>query len=117
MILWLLHGIFWASTVVSIRSLNSLLEIMVVYGPADHAMSYAFLDELSIKIESCQLPLLIGATLICFVSLLRRARRTSLGLWLMLSMTLSVLMPSASFLGLEPASLGLITRLTRSDRF
>ena len=54
------HGIFWASTVVSIRSLNSLVEILVVYGPADHAMSYAFLDELSIKIESCQLPLLIG---------------------------------------------------------
>lgn len=54
------HGIFWASTVVSIRSLNSLVEILVVYGPADHAMSYAFLDELSIKIESRQLPLLIG---------------------------------------------------------
>ena len=54
------HGIFWASMVVSLRSLNSLLEIMVVYGPANHAMSYAFLDELSIKIESCQLPLLIG---------------------------------------------------------
>ena len=54
------HGIFWASMVVSLRSLNSLLEIMVVYGPADHAMSYAFLDEISIKIESCQLSLLIG---------------------------------------------------------
>ena len=61
------HGIFWASTVVSIRSLNSLVEILVVYGPADHAMSYAFLDELSIKIESCQLPLLIG----CDFNLLR----------------------------------------------
>ena len=45
------HGIFWASTVVSIRSLNSLVEILVVYGPADHAMSYAFLDELSIKLN------------------------------------------------------------------
>ena len=54
------HGIFWASTMVSHRSLNSLLEIMVVYGPADHSMSYIFLDELSNKIDSCQLPLLIG---------------------------------------------------------
>ena len=46
--------------VVSHRTLKSLLEIMVVYGPADHSMSYIFLDELSNKIESSQLPLLIG---------------------------------------------------------
>ena len=54
------HGIFWASTVVSHHTLNSLLEIMVVYGPADHSMSYIFLDGLRNKIESCELPLLIG---------------------------------------------------------
>ena len=33
---------------------------MVVYGPADHSMSYIFLDELRNKIESCESPLLIG---------------------------------------------------------
>ena len=47
------HGIFWASTVVSHQSLNSLVEIMVVYGPADHSMSYNFLDELHNKIDTC----------------------------------------------------------------
>ena len=45
---------------VSHRSLNSLLEIMAVYGPADHSLSYIFLDELRNKIESCDLPVLIG---------------------------------------------------------
>ena len=54
------HGIFWASTVVSHRSLNSLLEIMVVYGPTDHVFSHIFLDEQRNKIESSDLPLLIG---------------------------------------------------------
>ena len=33
---------------------------MVVYGPADHSLSYIFLDEIYNKIDSCQLPLLIG---------------------------------------------------------
>ena len=54
------HGIFWASTIMSHRTLNSLLEIIVVYGPADHSLSYIFLDELRNKIDVCQLPLLIG---------------------------------------------------------
>lgn len=54
------HGIFWASMVVLHKSLNVLWEIMVVYGPADHSLSAMFLDELSSKIDSCNLPLLIG---------------------------------------------------------
>ena len=33
---------------------------MVVYGPADHSLSPFFLDEISNKVESYTLPLLIG---------------------------------------------------------
>lgn len=54
------HGIFWASMVVFHKSRNILWEIMVVYGPADHSLSPLFLDELTAKIDSCNLPLLIG---------------------------------------------------------
>ena len=54
------HGIYWASMVVSLRSNNTLLELMVVYGPADHSLSQIFLDEIFTKIDACQLPLLIG---------------------------------------------------------
>ena len=53
-------GIFWASTVVSHHSLNLLLEVMVVYGSADHSLSHLFLDKILNKIESCDLPMLIG---------------------------------------------------------
>ena len=105
------HGIFWASTVVSHRTLNSLLKIMVVYGPADHAMSFAFLDEISIKIESCQLPLLIGGDLTCSVFVLTRARPTSLGPWLMLLMLSLGTQLFVRFLGLEPVSLGLTIKI------
>ena len=43
------HGIYWASVVVSLRSNNSLLEFMVVYGPADHSLSYIFWTRFIIK--------------------------------------------------------------------
>ena len=54
------HGVFWASTVVFHRLLNVLLEVMVVYGPVDHSLSPLFLDEITTKIESCNIPLLVG---------------------------------------------------------
>ena len=53
------HGIFWASSVLFHRQLNSLWEFMVVYGPADHSLSPIFLDEISNKVEACTLPLVI----------------------------------------------------------
>ena len=46
------HGIFWESIVVYHKSLNTLWEFMVVYGPADHSLTSLFLDELSAKIEA-----------------------------------------------------------------
>ena len=54
------HGFYWASVVLSHRSMNALCEFIVVYGPADHSFSHLFLDELSIKLESCSLPTVIG---------------------------------------------------------
>ena len=54
------HGIFWASSVLFHRQLNSLWEFMVVYGPVDHSLSPIFLDEISNKVEACTLPLVIG---------------------------------------------------------
>ena len=54
------HGFFWASVVLSHKSMNTLCEYIVVYGPADHSLSNLFLNELSTKIESCTLPMVIG---------------------------------------------------------
>lgn len=54
------HGIFWASMVVLHKSLNVLWVVLVVYGPVGHSLSTLFLDELTAKIDSCNLPLLIG---------------------------------------------------------
>lgn len=42
------------------KNLNVLWEVVVVYGPADHSLSALFLDELTTKIDSCNLPLRIG---------------------------------------------------------
>ena len=53
------HGIFWASTMLFHRQLNSLWEFMVVYDPADHSLSLIFLDEISNKVDACSLPLVI----------------------------------------------------------
>ena len=46
------HGIFWASAVVFHRQLNTLWEVMVVYGLVDHSLSPLFLDELSNKVDT-----------------------------------------------------------------
>ena len=54
------HGIFWASIVLYHHQLNVLWEAMVVYDPADHSLSPLFLHEISNKVQSCTLPLLVG---------------------------------------------------------
>ncbi|KAE8795696.1 hypothetical protein D1007_29411 [Hordeum vulgare] len=54
------HGIFWASMVVYHRTLNVVWEVMVVYGLSDHSLSLLFLDEHTTKIDSCNIPLVIG---------------------------------------------------------
>ena len=54
------NGIFWASTVVCHKALNIMWEVIVVYGPTDHSLSSLFLDELSAKIEACNLPINMG---------------------------------------------------------
>ena len=54
------HGIFWASVVLSHKAQNTLCEFIVVYGPADHSLSPLFLNELSLKIDACNLPMVIG---------------------------------------------------------
>lgn len=54
------HGFFWASMVVYHKRLNALWEFMVVCGPADHSLSLIFLDEITAKIDSCNIPLVIG---------------------------------------------------------
>jgi hypothetical protein len=53
-------GLFFASLVVCPRQLNCLWEIIVVYGLADHSFSQPFLDKLSSKIASVNLPLIVG---------------------------------------------------------
>ena len=59
------HGIYWASVVVSLRSNNTLLELMVVYGPADHSLSQIFLDEILLKLTPVSSPSRLGVTLTC----------------------------------------------------
>ena len=54
------HGIFWVSAVLYLKALNTLMEVIMVYGPADHSIAPLFLNELSVKIESCNLPMVIG---------------------------------------------------------
>ena len=55
---------------------------MVVYGPAGHSLSYLFLDEILNKIESCDLPLLIGGDFNLMRSPLIKTLLTFLGLLL-----------------------------------
>ena len=42
------------------RSLNFKWEIIIVYGPADHSRSAAFLEELHRKISAASLPVVVG---------------------------------------------------------
>ena len=42
------------------RALNKTLTVIGIYGPANHAASPAFLDEVSTKVAQCRYPVLMG---------------------------------------------------------
>ena len=54
------RGEFFVSMEIFERALNFKWEVIVVYGPADHRRSPAFLDELQLKISNSPLPVLVG---------------------------------------------------------
>ncbi|KAK1616897.1 hypothetical protein QYE76_022414 [Lolium multiflorum] len=54
------RGQFFLSLSVLHRVSNRKLEIIGIYGPADHTRSRGFLDEITTKIVSCPLPILMG---------------------------------------------------------
>jgi hypothetical protein len=54
------RGQFFLSLAVLHRVSNKKLEIIGIYGPADHARSRGFLDEISAKVARCTLPIFMG---------------------------------------------------------
>nr|XP_051208064.1 uncharacterized protein LOC127323999 [Lolium perenne] len=54
------RGQFFLSLSVLHRVSNKKMEVIGIYGPADHARSRGFLDEISVKIAGCTLPILMG---------------------------------------------------------
>ena len=54
------HGSYFVSMEVWKRDVNFKWEVIVVYGPADHSRSAAFLAELHTKIASATLPVVVG---------------------------------------------------------
>ena len=54
------RGEFFMSMELFERSLNFKWEVIIVYGPADHSRSAAFLDELHRKISAASLPVVVG---------------------------------------------------------
>lgn len=54
------RGNFFVSMELFERTINFKWEIIIVYGPADHRRSQAFLDELHRKISGAQLPVEVG---------------------------------------------------------
>jgi hypothetical protein len=54
------RGQYFLSMTAIYRSLNIKLEIVGVYGPADHSFSREFLEEISNKIASSELPIIMG---------------------------------------------------------
>lgn len=54
------RGPFFLSLAVLHRPSKRLLELVGIYGPADHSRTTGFLDEISHKIENCQLPMVMG---------------------------------------------------------
>ncbi|XP_071683220.1 uncharacterized protein [Lolium perenne] len=54
------RGQLFLSLSVLHRVSNKKLEVIGIYGPADHARSRGFLDEISGKIARCTLPILMG---------------------------------------------------------
>jgi exonuclease III len=53
-------GSFFVSASVLRRADRMKLEIMGIYGPADHASSVRFLEEISNKVASSNLPIIMG---------------------------------------------------------
>jgi exonuclease III len=54
------RGQFFLSLSILHRASNRILEVIGIYGPADHGRSRAFLDEISTKLEACNRPVLMG---------------------------------------------------------
>jgi exonuclease III len=54
------HGDFFVSMAVTHKRSNLSWEIIIVYGPADHTRSRAFLDELRAKIDRCTTPVVVA---------------------------------------------------------
>jgi exonuclease III len=54
------RGQFFLSLSVLHRVSNRKLEVIGIYGPADHARSRGFLDEITAKITLCAFPILMG---------------------------------------------------------
>ena len=53
-------GKFFLSAAILHHPSNTTMEVIGIYGPADHGRSREFLEELSAKIASCTRPLLMG---------------------------------------------------------
>lgn len=53
-------GVFFVSMALFHRTIGRQWEVIGVYGPTDHSISSIFLDELSAKLDSSNLPLLLG---------------------------------------------------------
>lgn len=53
-------GQFFISLSVIHRPSTRTFELIDIYGPADHSKSRAFLDEISAKISTCNLPVIMG---------------------------------------------------------
>jgi hypothetical protein len=54
------RGQFFISSSVLYRPTNQQMEIMAVYGPANHSRSGVFLEEISAKVAACTFPLVLG---------------------------------------------------------
>jgi endonuclease/exonuclease/phosphatase (EEP) superfamily protein YafD len=64
------RGRFFISVAIFCRAANLLLEIMWIYGPADHSHSHTFLAEITNKINNMETPMLMGGDF----NLIRRGR-------------------------------------------
>ena len=54
------RGKFFVSMEVWERAINLKWEVILVYGPADHSRSPAFLDEVRTKVSSARFPVITG---------------------------------------------------------
>ena len=56
------RGEFFVSMSLTHRQSHLQWEVIIVYGPADHRRSPAFLAELKSKVERCPIPVVVGGT-------------------------------------------------------